>query len=333
MILAEVAPAAPAAEGLAALFLLLAFVVCIGLQKAWRATVGWVFNTLADKLDAVKLPGFLGGGHIFGSVSSFLRSTSSGVEHALAAAALKSEAGAVWLFGQAAHQLAWMAREIADLSASTLHAVARFAGVTPRAVAGVTRAMVHAAIVTALHPIRTVEHALQRTDAQLWRSVHKIEAALPGLVPRGLTGLIPRVGTLERDWTQIKSRVSNLEKLLTTAGLAALIGATIFKLLPSFFRCPSFARAGNRIGCGGFQLLDDLLAGVIDVLIIADLCQITRLMIDAAESSLVQDGLRGLIGGIDDLLLCQGTSRPASWAVRAAALPPAQAYAALPAGA
>jgi hypothetical protein len=88
---------------------------------------------------------------------------------------------------------------------------------------------------------------------------------------------------------------------------------------------------GKRLGCGGWHLLDELLAGVIDVLVIADLCQLTKLLIEVAESSEVQTVISGIIEGMDELLQCQGVERPPALAGYWTEPPPAQPFAALPA--
>lgn len=272
MLLAEVPAAAPAVEGIAALFLLLAFVVCIGLQKAWRATIGWVFAELATKLAAIRLPGVLGGARIFGPVVDFLNSVNAAVEHALGAAALKSEAGAVWLFSTAAHQLVWMAHELRSLAVAVEHRLAHVGGVAITDVTKVAKGLSRATVHTLLHPFAVVLHQLAVAEHALARRVARLEAALPRVLPHTLPGILPRVGRLEREWDAIRGRVTRLERLLAGAGIVALIGATIYKLLPGFIRCPAFSRWGRMLGCGGFALFADLLEATFVGFAVADLC-------------------------------------------------------------
>jgi len=319
---AEVAPAAGvAAEGLAALFLILAFVVCIGLQKAWRATIGWVFTRLAQELNAVAIPIGFTTLHVFGPVVSFLNSVNAAVDHSLAAAALKCEAGAVWLFSQAAHQLVWMARETRALATAVWHALegVKHISITSvtKVVKGVSLATVHAVtrpIVKSVHAVVAAEHALTRR-------VGRLEHELATAIPHALPGLIPRVGALEREWDAIEGRVKAIERDLAPAALAALIGATIFKLLPDFIRCPSLGAAGNKVGCIGFGLLADLLEPLFVGFAVADICDFVAAIEGIAEE--LSPLLEELVVVEDALVGCHGADAAPALSLPALALPPA----------
>lgn len=321
MLLGEVPAAAPAVEGIAALFLLLAFVVCIGLQKAWRATIGWVFTKLASELAAIRLPGIFGGGRIFAPVVDFLNTVNASVEHALGAAALKSEAGAVWLFSTAAHQLAWMAHELRRLAAATEHALGHAGRVTITDVTKLTKGLTRSTLHTLLHPFAVALHQVAVAEHKLARRVARLEAAIPHALPRWLPGVLPRVGRLEREWDAIRGRVSRLEKLITEAGIVALIGATIFRLLPDFIRCPSFGSFGRKVGCGGFQLLSDLLEATFIGFAVTDLCDFAAAAGWMAHE--LSPALAELVVVEDALVGCHGANSPPDLPLPALTLPPA----------
>ena len=178
-----------------------------------------------------------------------------------------------------------------------------------------------------------------------------VQPQIKGAV-RGIeAGVNTRVGALDRtigrietkELPAIRARERELEhgairtwdwirRHPRTVATTAFVGAVSFalsRLNLGWLRCNSLGNLGKRIGCGGFKLLEDLLYGIIDVLVIADLCQITKLMIATAESSVVQTALRDLIAGVDDLLLCQGVGLPPALNGYWTDPPPAQAFAAL----
>ncbi len=219
----------------------------------------------------------------------------------------------------------------------------------------------HAAQVAALPAIRQAKVATTKAETALSReralsesfsTSHRAQVklnvhythAIDVTLPRTIGGIRTREEALSRDQAKLKERTTSLEngairtfEWIRTHPLSAVTGVfagavaiALQRLGWGVLRCRSWQSLGRRLTCGMGSLLLDLLNGVIDVLLIADLCQITRLMIDAAESSVVQDALGGLIGGIDDLLLCQNVTRPTTWAVLSETAPSGQQYAALP---
>lgn len=320
MLLGEVPAAGPAVEGLAAMFLFLAFIICIGLQKAWRATIGWVFVELANKIAAVRLPGILGGGRLFGPVVDFLRGVNSSVEHALGAAALKSEAGATWLWSMIAHQVTWMSRELRALAVAVEHRFEHVGGVAITDVTKLTKALSRATLHTLLHPFAVALQQLAVAEHALTRRVGRLEHAIADVLPHAIPGVIPRIGRLEREWDSVEHRVGRLERLLAPAAIVALIGATIFKLLPRFIRCPSFARWGNKLGCGGFSLFADLLEATFIGFAVADLCDF------AAAAGWTAHELSPLLAELvvveDALIGCHGADKPPDLPLPALTLPP-----------
>ena len=171
---------------------------------------------------------------------------------------------------------------------------------------------------------------------------------------RGIeAGIRGDLGTLDRELTQLEhrviprlgARVGHLEhgainlwewvrahpRAIASTAFAGAVAWALSRLGLGFLRCQSVGRLGKRIGCNGFKALEELLFGVIDALVIADLCQITKLLIATAESAPVQDALRGIIDGLEELMLCQGVDLPPPLEGYWTALPPAQVFSALPA--
>ncbi len=105
----------------AGLFGLVTWLGFLALQRIWRVSLGWVFTTLADLLDAVKigLP-HLGSVKPFGHVAAWLRSLSQNVYSLLGRLALDSEHQAVWLFSRLQLAYRWTGREIEGLARDAL---------------------------------------------------------------------------------------------------------------------------------------------------------------------------------------------------------------------
>jgi hypothetical protein len=112
-------------------FAVVGWLVLIGLHILWHYTLGWVFTTLADLLDRVSIPtGLFGRKHLFGSVSSWLRSLDRNVDNALVHAANNLEHAAVWLFSRVGYLVGWFGRELKGLALAVEQKFLRFASVT-----------------------------------------------------------------------------------------------------------------------------------------------------------------------------------------------------------
>lgn len=132
---------------------------------------------------------------------------------------------------------------------------------------------------------------------------------------------------LAKAWNWIRAR----PLAIPAAVAASAVAVALTSLGASWIRCRNWKRIGKSV-CGlPFALIEELLSAAIDVLLIADVCQITKLMIRTAESTVVQDALRGIVTGIDELMLCQGVDLPKPLDGYTAGLPPAQTFSALPA--
>lgn len=119
---------------LAPVFGLLAVVgwfALIGLHYLWHYTFGWLFRTMADLLDRVGIPtGVFGTKHLFGPLSSWLRSLDRNVDHGLVSAANDLEHVAVWLFSRTGHFFSRIVSTLTGLALGVEHALAKVVRVT-----------------------------------------------------------------------------------------------------------------------------------------------------------------------------------------------------------
>lgn len=116
----------PVLRVVAGLFGIVAWIGFLALQRGWRVTFGWLFNTLAGLLDAITIPiPFHSDLHPFGAVAHWLRSLDHNVYSQLGVLAIKSENLAVWLFSRLRYALAWVGKEIEGLAADLLTQILR----------------------------------------------------------------------------------------------------------------------------------------------------------------------------------------------------------------
>jgi hypothetical protein len=265
------------------------------------------------------------------------------IEHRLVSSLGEYMAGADAHMGIALHNVAKLADQLADTQVSVAvnlwHQARSIANLWGNAATGNLFKKTHA---TATHAQAVAQSAINTATrenhrastyagAQVVPKVGRIEAEYDHLIDAVIPNLRANTRTIENSLTKLWHNVRSREKLLVGTAFAGAVAVALGRLGLGGLRCSSFRSLLNRFGCGGWKLLDDLLALVVDVLVIADLCQLTKLLIEVAESSEVQGALSGIIAGMDELLLCQGVTRPPALAFKAVSLPPLQAFAQLPA--
>lgn len=271
------APAAPAAgagiEAIAGLLAIVACLVCLGLGRAWAATIGWLFTSLAGQLRRVSIHTRLIDWEPFGPVADFLESLDRNVREALNYAALKSEKGAVWLFAQAWHQLRWLGREIGDLADTVAHAFDRTIRVdvphAVRAALAPTLRAVHG-IDRKLGRLEALEHALAK---RLQHGIDRLDRAVTKTLPHAIAHVGARVGITARQIRRLARRVARAERHLGVAAMTAAVAIALGRLGLRWIRCPALGRIGRRIGCGGFGVLEEFLAVTFEALLVLDLCR------------------------------------------------------------
>jgi hypothetical protein len=263
-------------EGIATLALILTWVVAWGLRIIWAATIGWVFVSLAGQLDRVRLPRIVGGGHLFGSVSAFLRSVDRNVRHALAYAALRSENAVAWLINKMWFQLLWMARELSALAHATEHALSTITVTGVEKALKVTAATLGRrllAVTGVLSVLNLVAIPLIRR--QIVALGHRITHAV-AIPAHAIAGALPRIGRLERRAESQAHRLTKLEKATVGIGTAAFGLALLRRLGLGWLKCDRVGRAGKAV-CGmNPNLLESLLVDVAVLTIALDLRAFTR---------------------------------------------------------
>jgi hypothetical protein len=175
-----------------------------------------------------------------------------------------------------------------------------------------------------------IKGAVRGIEAGVNQRVGSLDKAIEQVRLRDIPAIRSRARVTENELSRLWQWVHKNIATVGTLTFAGAVAVALARLGGGWIRCKNWNRIGKRI-CGlPTSLIDSLLAGLIDVLLIADLCQLTKVMVGIADSSVVQSALSGLIDGIDDLIICQGVDRPPALAGYWTAPPPAQTFAALP---
>lgn len=224
------------------ILLVLSCLIAIGFLLIYRATLKQILVKLADLFDAVKLPGFLGGGHIFGPISSFLRTTAEGIDRALAAVVGATQGGIVYIWQLLARQVIAAANFLASLAITLEHRLTRLVlGEIPR-------------------QLRDLEGRVGRTVRQARFVAAVAVAAAVARIDHALDGVHINLGGLRRDLGRAVGRVRGLERLIYPAAAAGLVATALARLGMSWLGCRNVRKIGRR-ACGlDPSLLDALIA-------------------------------------------------------------------------
>lgn len=259
-----------AVEGLVALGELLALAVLIGLAWTYRYTLGAVLLAAAALFNALRIPTPFGSVRVLGFAADEITKADHGIRNALGNAITFYQGAWNHSVSYFAYAIHWWGKELASLSHDTAQAIERLSGnAIPKwakkellalaafgpigsLIATLRDRITHALEVAkreALHLIRAAEHAV----------VVKA-AAVAGTLTR------PRIGRIERDLSAVERWIKARSKLLTVAGISALLIAALGRVGLGWTRCSKVGKTGKQL-CGmDASLLESLLA---DTLLIA----------------------------------------------------------------
>lgn len=327
------APEVPVLAYLAVgLLSLLAWIVLRGLAAAYRSSLGWMLEKLADVLDFhVRWVHVDLGGPVRALDNAFL--------HVLTGSAAKAEQGVGYFFHGAAVIQEWATRQLLHLATETfawahwLQTVhlprwlkwAISIAVPPILIARLVRAAIHAELPRLTKLIHAGAHAAtvvitkEIPIAQIheiqWLHRHwkAIAAAIAASSAGAVAGhfpwvhVFPRLRHLEREGLHVRKRLHRLERLLAAGGLAVAMANVLG--LPNW-RCLTRGNVGRtaRVLCGiPAHLLEDLLGLVADFIIIADICEVVGWLEEGLK--VIEPELTALVVAAD-MALCHGDYDP-----------------------
>lgn len=279
----------PAAIGLVDLGVFLALAFLIALSYAYRYSLGAALVALANVIGAVRLPGILGGGRIFGFLADALTGIDNEIRHALGVgiAALQTTWNeAVSYTAQAIH---WIGHEIGALAHDTAQAVETLSvrqvtNVYKKVNPGLARRVgALAAAVAAL--TRQLEHVIAREARVAKAKAQAVEHAIALPAPIAIPKTLPKVGTIEREADAALARIRDFARRFGPAALLGTLAFALGRLGITWARCSNVNKLGKR-ACGmNPDLLESLLA---DTLLIAgtlSLVEFAHEMVDVTDTA------------------------------------------------
>jgi len=301
------AAGAGAAGAIAALGLIafMGYLLSTGMLKAWDETLGTFIRWLAGKIDVHIHVWRSPSARPFKSLAHGLYAVDHQVRNAFAALALRSENAAAWCFSTAGN-IFWLAvHETADLAHDVLDAVQRTTVQTIPA--AIRRAEAHT-----LDRLRGIDHTIGRIEAQARAQLKRLQVGIDRLEHR-ITSKIAhaehaataRIGLTAKQLRRLARRVTRTEHLLGASAMTAAVALALSRLGLNWLRCPALGRAGRKIGCKGFGLLDDLLAVSFVPLVLGDACKLVHGMQRLAVA--VQPAIADFVLGVEGFI-CGGTS-------------------------
>lgn len=270
----------PVAIGLVDLGVLLGLIVLIGISWTYRYTLGATIVALVNLLNAVKLPGILGGGRIFGFVSDELTKVDNSIRHALGVAIETMQHEWNKCISYTAQAVHWIGQEIADLAYDTSAAVEglatrqvkpyfskRLAGIlaTVAALKAEVSALKHTAVTHVIRETKVIEHKVTVIE-------HSVAVPHSIAIPRTL----PRVGQLEREADAALARIRGIARRFGPAALVGTVAYALSKLGLGWVRCSKVSKAGKQL-CGmNDSLLESLLADTLLIVGTVSLVEMVR---------------------------------------------------------
>lgn len=306
----------------------LMWVVLRGLKGAWQLTLGAMLEGLADAIqyDWWKIHLHFGGP---------LRTLDHKVVNLLAEAALGYEEAIGFWWSETARLQVWAATELWNLTRDTLDwATWLQKSHLPRWLKGAVEAAIPAALIsrlarTAVVPelerlLHRFEHAVkgdvttvvQKVDIPYlgqWQYLHRHWRGLLAAIAAGAAGawaptlpwlhIFPRLRDLELWKTRTRRRLTRLETIFGATVFAGLMANVLGLASPRCLRSGPIGRVARRL-CGlPARALEDLLALMVDLLVVENLCQTIVLLEDVA--GWIEPELVKFIDGLEDIL-CGG---------------------------
>ena len=166
-----------------------------------------------------------------------------------------------------------------------------------------------------------LEHRLQHTiTAGVLPRLGRLERAYDRVIDRDIAGLRSRTKATEAELSKVWDYVRSHPWTVVTDAFVAAVAVALARLGLNWIKCPALGRLGRRFGCGGFDLIEELLGAEIVALAAADLCDFSALVTSAAEDFV--PALMALVDVEDALVGCHGATKPPALRLPALRLPP-----------
>jgi hypothetical protein len=241
--LGAVAPGGPIiVEGAISVFLVVAFLIALGLLWVFRATLKPLLIWLADQADRIRLPRLAGGGHLLGPLSAALRSLADQIETGLTTLLNGTQGGITFFWNLIANQAVQLAEWTADFAET------------------VEKALAHTTTVVVPKVIRTTITRVERVIEPTRVIVHKIEHVGTAATRAADVALGRRILSVRELADQALARLKRLERNRVAALTAGVLFAALARAGLGWVRCRNVKRLAKR-ACGmDATLLESLIS-------------------------------------------------------------------------
>lgn len=309
---------------LALLILILAF---IALAKAFTDFLNWLFARVLGPLLPKSSSSPLNPTEVTQSLSNALGTAAQGIDTEIGASFSKmaqttnrigttivAVAGSVYTVAAGLAKLEARSGEAGKAASAASASAAR---------AQLTAASAAAAAATTA---RALPRAIEAVQAQNREAITHITT----VIEPELEALRSRIHELEKGATSSWDLLREHGEALGIDAMTATAGVALAKLGGSWIECEAAKLLGKGVCSTGASTIKNLLEGLLDIGALLELCTLTKLLYAAADASPLQDLLKTVILGTEDLIKCQGASSPTALPSGAyAALSPPTAWAAL----
>lgn len=207
-----------------------------------------------------------------------------------------------------ASAIAGVGRRLASLVAQTAHGLELRVGVAQRQVDALGAELGHAGAgrigAATAEAIRPLEASIEALGGRLTGSLGRVDRELGVTIPGEFGGLHEWAERLTNEIAAMRARVAALEAGAVAVTSTAAVAVAMRELGTEWTRCRNWRSLGRRF-CGlPGGLVDGLLEGAVDALIVANLCDFAGLVEDAAialepvlEELVALQGIVCLFGG------------------------------------
>lgn len=289
--------------GLIAKLILILGLAALG--KALADWFNWLFRRMLGPLWPRSGSPKLNPSDLTQALTSSLGETYEGIDAELGVS-FEKLAGLVSRFGRALVQLAGNLNQVAAKTAGLVQhqagqdaAAASGKAATKTAQRSADQAAAAAAAAGALVTTKT---------GHLEDELHALRQHITHLIEPELEGLRNQIPRLEKGVASLEGEVTRHAESLGLDGLTAGVAIALGRIGADWTTCESTQTLGREICRQGPQFWEKLLTGLIDALAIADLCELSVLALDAAETMVPV--LEGFVDVEMALIGCHGFDAP-----------------------
>ena len=216
-------------------------------------------------------------------------------------------------------------REAAHLTQAVAHTLYQFASkdyitVALRELRHLIHSLTHAGSI-ALRETIVINKKVDTTVAHtVVPGLKRLEHEAEVVIPRDIGELRARTKALDREYERLYRWIRTHPWTAATTAFTGAVAVALARLGGSWIRCDNWKGIGRSV-CGlPGSLISELLSGVLDVLVLTDLCELVAGMSQVAQAFVPE--IDAIVGTASGLIGCHGTTAPKQWAAQGVSLAP-----------